>query len=251
MDQEKIGKFISELRKAKKITQQELAEKIGVTDRAISNWENGRRLPDYSILKSLCKELNVTINELLSGEKFEKEEYQEKLEENIINLNIVNQKKLNRVLKIIGSLACLLILFIFLGICIYNYYEMDIKYDERTMKCSFKENALTYTIIGSSVLNTNYIERTINNTKYIIFHSTINIYNKRRSNWEYGESVARVANNQEIPFNSYWEFDKEENLDQKIIVYYSNKSLKKFEKLNDTEFLKEIENSFQMCSNEM
>ena len=166
-------------------------------------------------------------------------------------MNIVNQKKLNRVLKIIGSLACLFILFIFLGICIYNFYEIDIKYDERTMKCSFKENALTYSIIGSSVLNTNYIERTINNTKYIIFHSTINIYNKRHSNWEYGESVARVANNQKIPFNSYWEFDKEENLDQKIIVYYSNKSLKKFEKLNDTEFLKEIENSFQMCSNEM
>ena len=251
MDQEKIGKFISELRKGKKITQQELAEKIGVTDRAISNWENGRRLPDYSILKSLCKELDVTINELLSGEKLEKEEYQEKLEENIINLNIVNKKKLNKMLKIIGSFTCLFILFIFLGICIYNFYEMDIKYDEMTIKCSFKENALTYTIIGSSVLNTNYIERTINNAKYIIFHSTINIYNKRHSNWEYGESVARVANNQEIPFNFYWEFDKEENLDQKIIVYYSNKSLKKFEKLNDTEFLKEIENSFQMCSNEM
>ena len=80
MDQEKIGKFISELRKEKKITQQELAEKIGVTDRAISNWENGRRLPDYSILKALCKELDVTITELLSGEKLEKKEYQEKLE---------------------------------------------------------------------------------------------------------------------------------------------------------------------------
>ena len=97
MDQEKIGKFISELRKGKKITQQELAEKIGVTDRAISNWENGRRLPDYSILKSLCKELDVTINELLSGEKLEKEEYQEKLEENIINtIDYTNKKVENR-----------------------------------------------------------------------------------------------------------------------------------------------------------
>ena len=247
----RIADQIKSARIQKEYTQEQSAENLMVSRQTISNWENGRRLPDYSILKSLCKELDVTINELLSGEKFEKEEYQEKLEENIINLNIVNQKKLNRVLKIIGSLACLLILFIFLGICIYNYYEMDIKYDERTMKCSFKENALTYTIIGSSVLNTNYIERTINNTKYIIFHSTINIYNKRRSNWEYGESVARVANNQKIPFNSYWEFDKEENLDQKIIVYYSNNPLKKLEKLNDTEFLKEIENSFQMCSNEM
>ena len=251
MNQEKIGKFIAECRKNKNMTQQELAEKLGVSDRTVGNWENGRNMPDLSLFKPLCNELHISLNDFLSGEKVKVQNYQEKLEENIINLNIVNKKKLNKMLKIIGSFTCLFILFIFLGICIYNFYEMDIKYDERTMKCSFKENALTYTIIGSSVLNTNYIERTINNAKYIIFHSTINIYNKRHSNWEYGESVARVANNQEIPFNFYWEFDKEENLGQKIIVYYSNKSLKKFEKLNDTEFLKEIENSFQMCSNEM
>lgn len=69
MNQEKIGKFICELRKEKKLTQQELADKIGVTDRAISNWENGRRLPDYSIIKDLCKELGITINEFFVGER--------------------------------------------------------------------------------------------------------------------------------------------------------------------------------------
>ena len=69
MNQEKIGKFIAELRKEKNMTQQDLATKLNVTDRAISNWENGRRLPDYSLIKNLCDELGITINELLSGEK--------------------------------------------------------------------------------------------------------------------------------------------------------------------------------------
>ncbi len=250
MNQEKIGKFISKLRKDKKMTQQELADKIGVTDRAISNWENGRRLPEYSILKILCKELGVTINELLSGEKLKKEEYQEKLEENIINLTIDSKKGIGKKLKIIYFLSCLFIIFVIIGNYIYNFYELDVKYEERTMKCSFKDNTLTYTIIGSSVLNTDYIERTINNTKYMIFHSTINIYNKRHSNWEYGESIARVANNEEIPFGFQWNIDIEKNSNQKIIIYYTNKSLKKLKKLNDKEFLKEIEKSFQMCSNE-
>ena len=63
MDQERIGKFICELRKEKNMTQQELADKLNVTDRAVSHWENGRRLPDYSLLSELCEVLSVSINE--------------------------------------------------------------------------------------------------------------------------------------------------------------------------------------------
>ena len=81
MNQEKIGNFILELRKEKNMTQQELADKIGVTDKAISKWENGRGMPDLSLMKPLCKELGITINELISGERIDKKEYQEKLEE--------------------------------------------------------------------------------------------------------------------------------------------------------------------------
>ena len=69
MNQEKIGKFIAECRKMKKMTQQDLAEKLGVTDRAISNWENGKNMPDLSLFKPLCKELEISINDLISGEK--------------------------------------------------------------------------------------------------------------------------------------------------------------------------------------
>ena len=67
MNQEKIGKFILECRKNKKLTQSELAEKLGVTDKSVSNWENGRNMPDFSLFKSLCEVLEISINELISG----------------------------------------------------------------------------------------------------------------------------------------------------------------------------------------
>lgn len=69
MDQEQIGKFILKLRKEKNMSQMELASKLGITDRAISKWENGKCLPDISLMQPLCNELGISINELLSGEK--------------------------------------------------------------------------------------------------------------------------------------------------------------------------------------
>lgn len=93
MNQEKIGKFISELRKENNLTQEQLAEKLGVTSKSISRWENGKTMPDVSLFEPLCKELNITINELLSGKKIDKKEYQEKFEENVINtINYANKK---------------------------------------------------------------------------------------------------------------------------------------------------------------
>ena len=69
MNQENIGKFISNLRKEKNMTQQELADKLCVTDRAVSHWENGRRLPDISLLKILSEEFEVSITEILNGHR--------------------------------------------------------------------------------------------------------------------------------------------------------------------------------------
>lgn len=117
MDQEKIGKFIQKLRKEKELTQQELANKLNVTDRAVSKWETGRGLPDLSIIKPLCEELDISINELLSGEKLNKKEYNEKLEENIektieyTNDKIKNIKnKINITLIVIGTIISLVLL---------------------------------------------------------------------------------------------------------------------------------------------
>lgn len=116
MDQEKIGNFILKLRKEKNMTQQELADKIGVTDRAISKWENGRGMPDLSLMKPLCMELEITINELISGERIDKKEYQNKLEENIMNTIDYSNKKIKSVNKvfrlIIGIIIMLIVLLI-------------------------------------------------------------------------------------------------------------------------------------------
>lgn len=68
MDQVKIGKFIAECRKKNGLTQMQLAEKLNITDRAVSKWENGKSLPDSSIMLELCNELKISVNDLLSGE---------------------------------------------------------------------------------------------------------------------------------------------------------------------------------------
>lgn len=69
MNQEKIGKFIFECRKENKLTQEQLAERLGVTDKTISRWENGKTMPDISLFEPLCEELKISINELLKGER--------------------------------------------------------------------------------------------------------------------------------------------------------------------------------------
>lgn len=121
MNQEKIGKFISKCRKEKNITQSELAEKLGVTDRSVSNWENGKNMPDLSLFIPLCELLNISINELLSGEKISKEEYQNKFEENIINTISYSNKKIDQKNKIIGLIILLFgVLISTLGLMAFN-----------------------------------------------------------------------------------------------------------------------------------
>ena len=86
MDQIKIGRFIAECRKNKNMTQAQLAEKVGVTDRAVSKWENGRSMPDSSIMLELCGELGITVNELLSGEKIIMENNNQKQEQLLLEM---------------------------------------------------------------------------------------------------------------------------------------------------------------------
>ena len=92
MNQEEIGKFISKLRKENNMTQHVLAEKLNVTDRTISNWETGRRLPDISILKELSVIFSVTIDEIIYGKKIEKEAIQKKLVDSAIEIYTTKQK---------------------------------------------------------------------------------------------------------------------------------------------------------------
>lgn len=84
MDQEKIGKFIANCRKEKSLTQSKLADMLGVSDRAVSKWENGKSMPDSSIMLDLCKALDINANELLTGERIENENYRKIAEKNLL-----------------------------------------------------------------------------------------------------------------------------------------------------------------------
>ena len=93
MNQEKTGAFIAKRRKELNLTQKELAEKLGITDRAVSKWENGRCMPDLSLLQPLSRILKVSVNDLLSGEIISEEEYRKKSESNLISIVDLNMLK--------------------------------------------------------------------------------------------------------------------------------------------------------------
>lgn len=93
MDKIKIGKFIKECRNKNNLTQNELAEKLGITDRAVSKWENGRAMPDSSLMLDLCRELKITVNDLLSGEVVSVNNYNENSEK--IILEMVKEREKN------------------------------------------------------------------------------------------------------------------------------------------------------------
>ena len=86
MDQIKIGKFISECRKKQILTQMQLAEKLNLTDRAVSKWETGKSMPDSSIMLELCEVLKITVNDLLSGEKVSMENNDQKKEQLLLDM---------------------------------------------------------------------------------------------------------------------------------------------------------------------
>lgn len=110
MNQERIGKFIAECRKAKSLTQEQLAENLGVSINAVSKWERGICLMDMSLLKPLSNLLDISINEILAGEKIKDEELKSKTEENIINLTeLYDLKSIKK-----GTIAFTFILLFFL-----------------------------------------------------------------------------------------------------------------------------------------
>ena len=113
MDQVKIGRFIAERRKANGFTQAQLAEKLSITDRAVSKWENGKSLPDSSIMLELCAELGITVNDLLSGEVVTMENNKQEMEKRLIEMvreKEQNDKQLLMLEWVIGILSCIVLL---------------------------------------------------------------------------------------------------------------------------------------------
>ncbi len=110
MDHVKIGKFIAECRKKANLTQMQLAEKLNITDRAISKWETGKSLPDASVMLELCGILKITVNDLLSGEVVSMADYKKELENNLIEMIKQKEQADKRLLtmEIVICIVCLL-----------------------------------------------------------------------------------------------------------------------------------------------
>ena len=159
MDQIKTGKFIADCRKSKKLTQAQLAEKLGITDRAISKWETGRALPDSSIMLELCAILGISVNDLLSGEKISMENNDRNNEQLLLDMAKEMERKNKTIwsamwaimtVSIIGLITCLLVaallipegpwqLAVILGACVLFlipcFYALKLEVSVGAYKC--------------------------------------------------------------------------------------------------------------------
>lgn len=138
MNQEKIGKFIQKKRHDKKLTQAQLAECLGVSEKSISNWENGRNMPDLSLFKPLCDVLDITINDLINGETIKNNQIKEISEKNILNTIIYSN---NTIIKNKNIISLCIIIF---GILIIISALMSFKSES-----SFGS---IYSIVGGIIL---------------------------------------------------------------------------------------------------
>ena len=122
MDQIKIGKFIADCRKKKNITQEQLAEKLGITDRAVSKWERGLSLPDADKMLDLCIILDINVNELLNGEKISMKDYEKKNEELLLELAKQDELKNKRLITDMLVLTVTAFIFYLVIVLLSSYF---------------------------------------------------------------------------------------------------------------------------------
>ncbi len=159
MNQIKIGKFIAECRKNSNLTQMQLAEKLNITDRAISKWENGKAMPDSSIMLDLCKELKISVNELLSGEMIDMKNYNKMAEENLFKLNESNEKKKKIILK--SAIVIGLLIFIIILIQLYSYTKQISKSNLNNVLEQAQQNQEIYIKIQELEERVNELEKNV------------------------------------------------------------------------------------------
>jgi transcriptional regulator with XRE-family HTH domain len=125
MDQLKIGRFIAECRKDAGLTQKQLAEKLNITDRAVSKWETGKALPDSSIMLELCLILKITVNDLLSGEVITMDNYNKELENRLIEMVKQKEESDKRLLnmEIVVGVICIVLMLILTAIA--SFVQME------------------------------------------------------------------------------------------------------------------------------
>ena len=122
MDQVKIGKFLSDERKTKGYTQKQLSELLGISDKTISKWECGNGFPEASLLLPLCNELEITVNELLTGERISQQNYKKKAEENMVNMIREKEENKQKILltTMIGVISTITFVTLLLVVCFYT-----------------------------------------------------------------------------------------------------------------------------------
>ncbi len=156
IDQIKIGRFIADMRKKKGLSQRRLAEQIGVTDKTVSKWETGCRLPDATLLMDLSNALQIDVNELLAGEKFAEEysteEYTEKSENNIVNLvgelNEIDKKKKSREIGMVSGFLFICVTFSGLFVTSLPKGRIIDIFDLPTLFCLLGLKILTLSVSG-------------------------------------------------------------------------------------------------------
>lgn len=202
MNQIKIGKFITQCRKEQGFTQLQLADKLNITDKAISKWETVKGLPDSSIMLELCEYLKINVNELLNGEHIEDENYKEKACESIISIakeTEKNRKTKNRLIILLTSVIAS-ILVISSVIILYRNIEISVDYDGRLVQCDIKEDKITCTFNGSSLIHLEYKAINYNNETLIFITGKMLLQNKIHSHFETWDSMAQLKNGENHRF---------------------------------------------------
>lgn len=125
MDQVKIGKFIAECRKQKGLTQLQLAEKLNITDKAVSKWERGRAVPDSSIMLGLCDALGINVNELLSGETDGMKDCNKELENKLLEMVKEKEQRDRQLLTLEWVIVALSLIVLFIPVIIVGLVQME------------------------------------------------------------------------------------------------------------------------------
>lgn len=191
MDNNKIGKFITTLRKEKGLTQKELGDKLFVTDKAVSKWERGLSLPDISLLKKLAEILDVDVIDILEGKKNsnKKINIEEELEKIKNNLNKKHKRKILRIITIIIILIFIIIYILFRNVYLgYNIENLKYSHTNKNInlgipKTSFmlKHNDQSYSFknLRNSNIVENEVKRYLKTLKYLNCNDTIYYYNEK------------------------------------------------------------------------
>lgn len=227
MNQEKIGKFIAEARKKKNLTQPELADKLGLTYKAVSKWECGKGLPDVSLYKDICEILDISLNEFFAGEYLSKEKMIQKSEENIMNI-VKGENSKKRSLKTIIIVLSLVGIASLVGLFgMYNFMKnymstaKTFKYNwEIIIPNDFKEEYYTdtgasfggdgerYTIYSGTKFTMDF-----NSEKNIDLEDTIKFMNEK----------LKIPKDKQIDFTHKYQWkkinDRDDERDELYIIY--------------------------------